>query len=345
MNGKVLFEDSFTTPLDASWKIVALYAAEPANLPPPPARTDLPEIDVHFTIYDGIPLIEKWVTIRNTSDKPVRVNKLISETLRVPETEGIADQNLNPELSSLYVESDCAFRAMNAKSANKQAVKWLTDPGYTTQVSYENQEPCRVEVAPEFGPDTDVAPRDSMTSVRAFELFRDGMDRERRGLEQRRMYRVIAPWSQENPVMLDDSHAVGYLGKTGRGTPEHCGVSDRIDILTGTLGKALGGASGGYVSGRQEVIDLLRQRSRPYLFSNSVTPAVVGASPEALQIVTESDDLRTKLFDNTRLFRKLITQRKFDLLPGEHPIIPVMLGDAARASAMAEGMLARGAMS
>jgi len=166
-----------------------------------PGPANLPKIDVHYAIYDGIPLIEKWVTIHNTSDKPVRVNKLVSEVLKVCESESSTEPNVNIEPSNLYVESDYAFLAMNGKSANKQAVKWLTDPTYHTQVSYDLQGICRLEVAPEFGPDTDVAPGGTMVSVRAFELFRDGTDRERRGLEQRQMYRVIAPWSQENPVM------------------------------------------------------------------------------------------------------------------------------------------------
>jgi glycine C-acetyltransferase len=143
-------------------------------------------------------------------------------------------------------------------------------------------------------------------------------------------------------VMVDDSHAVGFMGATGRGTPELRGVADRIDILTGTLGKALGGASGGYVSGRQDVIDLLRQRSRPYLFSNTVAPAVVGASLEALRIVRSTGELREKLFANARLFRRLMTDAGFELLPGEHPIIPVMFGDARLAAKMAEALLARG---
>jgi len=180
---------------------VALREAGPASQLPP-ARQDLPEIDVHYVIYDGIPLIEKWLTVRNTAGKTVRVNQLISETLKVNETEAIADPNINMEQPSLYVESDYAFLAMNGKSANKQAVKWLTDASYETQTSYFHEGICRLEVAPEFGPDTDVAPGDTMTSVRAFELFRDGSDRERRGLAQRRMYRVVAPWSQENPVMI-----------------------------------------------------------------------------------------------------------------------------------------------
>jgi glycine C-acetyltransferase len=143
-------------------------------------------------------------------------------------------------------------------------------------------------------------------------------------------------------VAVDDSHAVGFVGPTGRGTHEFHGVMDRVDVITGTLGKALGGASGGYVSGRQEVIDLLRQRSRPYLFSNSVSPSVVGASLEAIRLAAESPDLRQKLTDNTKFFRQRMTELNFDLLPGEHPIVPVMFGDAVLASKMAEAMLARG---
>ena len=180
---------------------VTFREAEQANAAKPPERTDLPEITVHYVIYDGIPLIEKWLTIRNGSSEPVRVNKMLSETLKVNETEAIADPNHNMELSTLYVESDYAYLAMNAKSANKQAVKWLHDGSYGTQTSYFNEAVCQLEVGPEFGPDTDVAPGETMTSVRAFELSRDGTDRERRGLAQRRMYRVLAPWSQENPVM------------------------------------------------------------------------------------------------------------------------------------------------
>ena len=143
-------------------------------------------------------------------------------------------------------------------------------------------------------------------------------------------------------VAVDDSHAVGFTGRTGRGTHEFHNVMGKIDILTGTLGKALGGASGGYISGRQEVIDLLRQRSRPYLFSNSVPPSVVGASLEALKLAGESDELRTRLRENTAYFRSLMTDLKFTLLPGEHPIVPVMFGDAPLAAKMAEEMLKRG---
>jgi glycine C-acetyltransferase len=141
-------------------------------------------------------------------------------------------------------------------------------------------------------------------------------------------------------LAVDDSHAVGFTGKSGRGTHEFHNVMGKIDILTGTLGKALGGASGGYISGRQEIIDLLRQRSRPYLFSNSVPPSVVGASLEALKLAGESDELRTKLRENTAYFRSLMTDLK--LLPGEHPIVPVMFGDATLAAKMAEAMLSRG---
>jgi glycine C-acetyltransferase len=143
-------------------------------------------------------------------------------------------------------------------------------------------------------------------------------------------------------VMVDDSHAVGFVGKTGRGTPELHGVADRVDILTGTLGKALGGASGGYTSGRQEIIDLLRQRSRPYLFSNSVAPAVVGASLKVLDILVFGDDLRARLRENTLWFRSRMSELGFDILPGDHPIVPVMIGDAARASRLADALLAKG---
>jgi glycine C-acetyltransferase len=143
-------------------------------------------------------------------------------------------------------------------------------------------------------------------------------------------------------VMVDDSHAVGFVGEHGRGTPEHHGVMDRVDILTGTLGKALGGASGGYVSSRQEVIDLLRQRSRPYLFSNSVSPAVVTASLRVLDMLADGDDLRLQLRANAVHFRAGMQDLGFDLLPGEHPIIPVMLGDARLAGELAAGLLDEG---
>ncbi|HKH88717.1 MAG TPA: glycine C-acetyltransferase [Acidimicrobiales bacterium] len=143
-------------------------------------------------------------------------------------------------------------------------------------------------------------------------------------------------------VMVDDSHAVGFVGPTGRGTPELHGVQDRVDIVTGTLGKALGGASGGYTSGRQEIIDLLRQRSRPYLFSNSVAPAIVAASLAVLELLGSSDDLRARLAENTAWFRRTMAELEFDILLGDHPIVPVMIGDAGRASTMADLLLERG---
>jgi len=143
-------------------------------------------------------------------------------------------------------------------------------------------------------------------------------------------------------VMVDDSHAVGFVGEGGRGTPEHCGVDGRIDILTGTLGKALGGASGGYTSGRKEIVQLLRQRSRPYLFSNSVAPPIVAASLKVLELVSSSDELRDRLRTNTAYFREAMTAEGFDILVGEHPIVPVMFGDAAVAARMAELLLAKG---
>jgi glycine C-acetyltransferase len=146
-------------------------------------------------------------------------------------------------------------------------------------------------------------------------------------------------------VLVDDSHAVGFVGEGGRGTPERFGVMDRVDILTGTLGKALGGASGGYVAAHQEIVDLLRQRSRPYLFSNAVAPTVAAGSLKALEIAAESADARARLTSNTELFRSLMTEAGFDLLPGEHPITPVMFpgDDGARTAAqIADAMLDEG---
>ncbi len=143
-------------------------------------------------------------------------------------------------------------------------------------------------------------------------------------------------------VMIDDSHAVGFIGPSGRGTHEHFDVMGRIDAITGTLGKALGGASGGYVSGRRELVAMLRQRSRPYLFSNSVAPPIAAASLKVLGLMRSASDLRQKLRENTAHFRKRMTEEEFDILPGEHPIVPVMIGDASRASRMAEVMLEKG---
>lgn len=143
-------------------------------------------------------------------------------------------------------------------------------------------------------------------------------------------------------VMIDDSHAVGVLGKHGRGTHEHLDVMGRVDIITGTLGKALGGASGGYTSGRREVIELLRQHSRPYLFSNTLAPAIVATSLKVLDILSSSTDLRDKLMDNTRYFRQRIAKLGLNVVPGEHPIVPIMLGDAVLAQKMAEQLLHKG---
>jgi glycine C-acetyltransferase len=143
-------------------------------------------------------------------------------------------------------------------------------------------------------------------------------------------------------VMVDDSHSVGFMGARGRGTHEYHDVMDRIDIITGTLGKALGGASGGYTSGRREIVELLRQRSRPYLFSNSVAPPIVGASIKAIDMLSESTALRDKLQANTQLFREGMTSAGFDILAGEHPIVPIMLGDAALATRFADAMLVEG---
>ncbi len=143
-------------------------------------------------------------------------------------------------------------------------------------------------------------------------------------------------------TMVDDSHATGFVGARGRGTPELHGVQGRVDILTGTLGKALGGAGGGYTSGRREIVALLRQRSRPYLFSNALTPVVAGATLEALKMVAESDALRARLRENSDFFRAEMTSAGFDILPGEHPIVAVMFGDAVRAVRMAERLLELG---
>lgn len=143
-------------------------------------------------------------------------------------------------------------------------------------------------------------------------------------------------------VMVDDSHATGFLGAGGRGTHEHCGVMGRVDVFTGTLGKALGGASGGYTSGRREIIEMLRQRSRPYLFSNTLCPSIAGGTLRALELVRAQPQLRERLWENTRFFRQAMVDAGFDVLPGEHPIVPVMLGEASLAAKFAEGMLQRG---
>ena len=143
-------------------------------------------------------------------------------------------------------------------------------------------------------------------------------------------------------VMFDDCHAAGFLGATGRGTHEYCGVLDRVDIITGTLGKALGGASGGYTSARKPIVDLLRQRSRPYLFSNTVAPCVVAASLKAIEMITRSTELRDRLEENTRYFRAGMEKAGLTIKPGTHPIVPVMLGDAALSQKFAARMLEKG---
>jgi glycine C-acetyltransferase len=143
-------------------------------------------------------------------------------------------------------------------------------------------------------------------------------------------------------VMVDDSHATGVLGTRGRGTHEHRGVMGRVDIITGTLGKALGGASGGFTSGRKEIVELLRQRSRPYLFSNTLAPAIAATSLKVLEMLSESTELRDKLTENTRYFRQRITELGLNVIPGEHPIVPIMLGDAVLAQKMAEKLLEKG---
>jgi glycine C-acetyltransferase len=143
-------------------------------------------------------------------------------------------------------------------------------------------------------------------------------------------------------VMVDDAHAAGFIGKTGRGTPEYCGVQGRVDVITGTLGKALGGASGGYTSGRKEIVALLRQRSRPYLFSNTVAPPIVAASLKALELLSRSTELRDKLEENTKFFRAALTEKGLTIKPGTHPIVPIMLGDAALSQKFANRILEKG---
>ncbi len=143
-------------------------------------------------------------------------------------------------------------------------------------------------------------------------------------------------------VHVDDSHSTGFFGPTGRGTPEYHGVTERVDIITSTLGKALGGASGGFTSGRAEIVDLLRQRSRPYLFSNTVAPAIVCASIACLEMLSRTTELRDRLAANTAWFRNAMTEAGFEIRPGEHPIVPIMLGDARLAKDMADAMLAKG---
>ncbi len=143
-------------------------------------------------------------------------------------------------------------------------------------------------------------------------------------------------------VMVDDSHSTGFMGKTGRGTPEHCGVMGRVDVITSTLGKAMGGASGGYTTGRKEIIDMLRQRSRPYLFSNTLAPVIVSTTLRVFEMISDTTTLRDKLEENTKYFREKMTAVGFDIKPGVHPIVPIMLGDARLAADMARDMYAEG---
>jgi glycine C-acetyltransferase len=142
--------------------------------------------------------------------------------------------------------------------------------------------------------------------------------------------------------MVDECHAAGFLGKTGRGTPEQCALMGRVDIITGTLGKAFGGGSGGYTTGRQKIIDFLRQRSRPYLFSNSLAPSVAAASLKAIEIASRSTELRDRLESHTRFFRAALTERGLTIKPGTHPIVPVMIGDAALSQRVADRLLEKG---
>ena len=143
-------------------------------------------------------------------------------------------------------------------------------------------------------------------------------------------------------LMVDDSHAVGFMGRTGRGTHEHCEVMGRVDVFTGTLGKALGGANGGYTSGRREIIDLLRQRSRPYLFSNTIPPSIAAASIACLNLLSRSTELRDRLHDNTRFYREGLTKAGLTIKPGTHPIVPIMLGDALLAQKVSARLLEKG---
>jgi glycine C-acetyltransferase len=143
-------------------------------------------------------------------------------------------------------------------------------------------------------------------------------------------------------VMVDDCHSTGFVGKTGRGTAEHCGVLGRVDIITGTFGKAMGGASGGFTAARKEIVDMLRQRSRPYLFSNTLAPSIVGASIKVIDLLNESTALRDKLEDNTKYFRSAMTAAGFDIIPGEHAIVPIMLYDAKLSQTFANRLLEEG---
>jgi hypothetical protein len=217
-----------------------------------------PEIDVHYTIYDGIPLLEKWLVLRNTSGQPVRVNRTVVESLHVQENESATEPNINWELPSLYVETDYAYLSMNGKSANMRSVRWLPDPAYPTQVSYPMETPCLLECAPEFGPEADLAPGATLTSIRCFELLRDGTDRERRGLAQRRLYRTIAPWSQENPVMV---HLISNSPQAIRQIVDQ-GAAVGVEMIILSFGSGLNMESRdpGYHANYREVADYARSK-------------------------------------------------------------------------------------
>ncbi|MEI6232905.1 MAG: hypothetical protein WCT04_07630 [Planctomycetota bacterium] len=257
-DGKDYPDQKGVAPIRCHFSRVVLREAEPANQPQPPARADLPEIDVHYALYDGIPLIEKWLTIRNVSAKPVRINRTVVETLRATESESAGEGNINWELPSLYVETNYTYCSMNGKSANMYSVRWLKDSSYPTQVNYENTTPCLLECAPEFGPDVDVAPGAELTSIRCFELLRDSTERERRGLAQRRMYRTIAPWTQENPVMV---HLISSNPTTIKNMVDQCvDVGVEMIILSFGSGMNLENTDPAYQTKYKEVADYAKSK-------------------------------------------------------------------------------------
>ena len=180
---------------------ISVYAASPQGAATPTTTLVLPEVVVHYNIYDGIPLIEKWLTIKNHSEKPIRINKTIVEEIWYTEEESQVEEVGSWLASRLYVETDYTFSSMSPVAANRFSVLWKRDPSYTTQVSWRRKIPCLLEVAPESGPAIDLEPGKEFTSIRSFELLKDTMERERSGLAQRRFYRAAAPWVQENPIM------------------------------------------------------------------------------------------------------------------------------------------------
>jgi hypothetical protein len=213
---------------------VTIRAAEAAGTVAAP-RTDLPEIQLHYAIYDGIPLMEKWLTLHNRSNTPVRINKTVVETLKIAENESSVEENPRWESPNLYVETDYACANMTAKGANQRTVRFGPDPDYHTQVNFEEKTPALLEVAPEFGPDIDLAPNNTFTSIRAFELLLDSSERERRGLAQRRMYRTIAPWTQENPVMV---HLISSEPATIRGIIDQ-GAEVGVEMIILSFGSGM----------------------------------------------------------------------------------------------------------